>query len=346
MAKAKKTKSGKWTVVVYTGMVDGKRKYKRITKDTKAEAELAAARVRMRHRPSSSMTLRRAYELYIEDRDTVLSASTLKEYERIARASTSPLMNKKIDEITRNDIQREVNTLSKVLSPKTVRNRYGLFTAVMSTYREDFRFKVKLPQKIKPTTYVPEDYEIEYIEKELTSRGSWLLIPFILGYEMGLRESEIAALSSEDFNRKTHQCHIHRALVSGKDGPTMKAPKSDAGDRYVPFTDKVLEMIGTGNSKARICPTSAHCISTSWRRFMETTDIQYFSFHKLRYYFCSKALLKGVPKPYVAYFLGHSGEEMVNRVYKYLFPSAIENFSHVIIDESTLLQKCNSKCNY
>lgn len=333
MAKAKKTKSGNWRVLVYTGTVDGKRKYRSITAPTKSEAELRAINAQMQKRPSRSLTLRRAYELYIESKNAVLSASTLREYERILKTSKCPLMNRKIDEITKNDIQKEVNELSKRLSPKSVRNHYGLLTAVMSTYREDFKFKVTLPQKIKSKVYVPEDYEIEYIKNELIAQKSWLLLPFMLGHQLGLRESEIVALTYGSFDRRKKLCNVSNAIVAGRNGQTMKAPKSDAGYRFIPVSDEVLDLIGTGRPKDRIVPKAAYCISTSWKRFMEKTDITYFSFHKLRYYFCSKALLKGIPKSYVVYFMGHSNDQMVNRVYEYLFPSAIENYAQMLVSD-------------
>ena len=47
MARAKKLPSGSWRVQVYTGMVDGKRKYISITAPTEREANYAALQYQM-----------------------------------------------------------------------------------------------------------------------------------------------------------------------------------------------------------------------------------------------------------------------------------------------------------
>lgn len=331
MAKAKKTKAGTWRVLIYAGTgPDGKRHYKSFTGPTKAAAELAALKWSQTRPSAENMTLREAYSAYIESRDASCSESTLKEYERIMNTSTSPLMEKRIDEITLADVQKEFNALSRRYSPKTVRNRFGLFTGVMGQFRPDVKFHVKMPQKIKKQIYVPEESEILFIHQALVDQGSWLLIPFILGSQLGLRESEIAALTYMAFVRQKHRVIISEALVAGRNGQALKAPKSDAGYRELPCSDMVLEAIGTGKPDERIVKASAHYISTAWHRFMEKQPVTYFSFHKLRYFFCSRALLAGIPKPYVAYYMGHAGEEMVNRVYEYLFPSAKERFADAL----------------
>lgn len=47
------------------------------------------------------------------------------------------------------DIQTEINRLAKELSPKTVRNRHGFISAVLSVYNPSLKINTTLPQKIK-----------------------------------------------------------------------------------------------------------------------------------------------------------------------------------------------------
>jgi integrase len=274
------------------------------------------------------MTLRQAYRAYILDREK-LSPSTLREYSRIAETSDSPLMGKKISDIRSGDLTREVKRLEKIYSPKSVRNRVGLFTAVMHEYAPEIPLHAKLPKKKNVEVYVPDEAVVVRLYNILLKRKSYvyLLRAFILASQCGLRASEISALFFDRINPETNRVHICAAMVQGIDGQHLKGPKSDAGDRWVPISQAALAVIGNGKPGERVVPLSAAYISTSWHRFITSTGEKPFSFHKLRHFFCSRALLVGVPKKYVAYFMGHSGEQMVDRIYEHVFPSARDAFA-------------------
>ena len=331
MAKPKKLPSGKWRTLVYIGTVDGKRKYKSFTADTKSGAEYAAILWKQSRPSASALTLRQAYMAYIEDRNAVLSASTIREYERIAKSSTSSLMDRRIDEIRLNDVQKEVNRLAVNHSPKTVRNRFGLYSAVMGVYRPEVKFAVKLPQRKKTEVYIPdEDVVFRLYELIQDQNKRWLMLAFLLASQCGLRASEIAGLTYSQIDRKNRRIRVCQALVRGSDAQVMKAPKSVSGDRWIPCSADLLDIIGEGDPAERIVPVTAYQISHEWKRFVCRTDEEPFSFHKLRHFFCSRALLAGIPKRYVADYMGHSGEEMVNRVYEHTFPSVRDSFAEML----------------
>lgn len=329
MATAKKTASGKWRVLVYAGTVDGKRHYKSITKPTKREAELAALEFQSARPPVSNMTLRDAYRQYVRDR-AKLSPSTLREYDRIAEHSDSPLMTRRISDIRPVDLEREIRRLVKIYSPKSVRNRVGLFTAVMREYAPEIAFHPKLPKKKKADVYVPDEDAIVRLYGILKDRDHWLLIPFLLASQCGLRASEVAALTYGAVDRVKKRIHVRAALVYGKGGVYLKEPKSDSGDRIIPVSQNVLDEIGEGEPDERIVQMYAPWISTAWTRFIRETGEEPFSFHKLRHFFCSRALLAGVPLDYVVYFMGHASKQMVEEVYAHIFPSARERFADTL----------------
>lgn len=328
MAKPRKLPSGKWRTLVYIGMVDGKRKYKSFTADTKSGAEYAALLWKQSRPSESDLTLRQAYRAYIEDRSEVLSASTIREYERIVNSSTSPLMNRKIDDIRLTDVQKEVNRLAVGHSPKTVRNRFGLFSAVMGAYRPEVKFAPKLPQRKKTEVYIPDEDVVFRLYEILKKDKHWLLVAFLLASQCGLRASEIAGLTFDNIDYRTHHICVRQALVQGKDGQVLKEPKSMAGVRKIPCSEELLEIIGKG--EGQVVPKSAPRIVNQWISFIRRTDEEYFSFHKLRHFFCSRALLAGIPKRYVADYMGHSSEDMVNKVYEHIFPSARERFADLL----------------
>lgn len=330
MAKAKKTPSGKWRVLIYVGKVNGKRRYKSFTADTKSGAEYSALVWKQSQPTVSDLTLRQAYYSYINDRNAVLSPSTLREYERVARTSDSPLMSRRIADIRQNEVQKEVNRLSANHSPKTVRNRYGLFTAVMSVYRPEVHFSVKLPQKKKADVYIPDEDAVIRLYELLQNEERWLLVAFLLASQCGLRASEIAGLTYDHIDYQNRRIRVCQALVRGKDGHFLKPPKSVSGDRWIPCSAELLEVIGTGDLTEPVVPKTATRIANQWYFFIKKSGEEYFSFHKLRHFFCSRALLAGIPKRYVADYMGHASEDMVNKVYEHVFPSAREKFADLL----------------
>lgn len=335
MAKAKKLPSGNWRVLLYIGSENGSRRYKSFTAPTKKEAELAA--LNWERKPKTEMTLREAYRRYLKDREK-LSPSTLREYERVTEKSDSPLMNYRIVDIRLADVQEELNRLGRDHSPKTVRNRYGLFSAVMHEYLPEVSFSPKLPKKKKTEVYVPDENAIIRLYELLKSEERWLLLAFLLASQCGLRASEISALTYGAVDYKKKRIHVRAALVYGKGGCYLKEPKSESGKREIPVSQEVLNELGSGEPDQRIVPIYAPWISTAWTRFIQKTDEEPFSFHKLRHFFCSRALLAGIPKRYVAYFMGHSGEQMVDRVYEHVFPSAREQFADTLTQTALFSQ--------
>ena len=58
-----------------------------------------------------------------------------------------PEIEKQLDIITQNDIQKAINKEALTHSPKSVKNMHGLVSAVFGVYRPDFRLKTKLLEK-------------------------------------------------------------------------------------------------------------------------------------------------------------------------------------------------------
>ena len=124
MAKAVKLPSGNWNVRVleYTDKY-GKKHFKSFTAPTKQEAEYLAAdyyaNKRSKDRTGTNITLREAFRRYIDN--AVLSPSTLRQYNQIARLRLPSVMDKKIGDLTNEDLQIALNADIINLQPKTAR---------------------------------------------------------------------------------------------------------------------------------------------------------------------------------------------------------------------------------
>ena len=76
----------------------------------------------------ASLTLRKAIENYIADRDNVLSPSTIRGYEAIKNSRFKKYIDADISAI---NWQAAINDEAKLYSPKTVKNEYGLIRSVL-----------------------------------------------------------------------------------------------------------------------------------------------------------------------------------------------------------------------
>lgn len=323
MLKPKKLPSGNWNVMVYAGTENGKRKYKSITAATRNEVLFLAAEWKLKRPGKGQMTLREAYTQYCDTRRNVLSASTMREYARITKRSDYPIMDMSIDSITTHDVQNAVNSMARDHSAKTVRNHHGLFSAVMSAYRPDAKFSVSLPKNKTQEVYIPEPETIKRLYTLL--QGNWLFVPFILASQCGLRASEVAGLQYKHVT--PGKLLIRQARVAGEFGETLKDTKTDSGKRDVRCSPEVIKLLGTGEPDQYVVPHSAFQISDGWGDFMRShPEEKYFTFHKLRHYFASNALLLGIPKKYVAKMMGHKNEHMLDQIYEHVFQSAQDAF--------------------
>ena len=146
--KAKRLPSGMWRVQV---QVNGQRLS--ITGISKRDAENRAAAVKTGMAETSTapkMTVGTAIDRYIATNNAIFSPSTVKGYLKIRRNYLQDIMDLQLSALTPEVIQRSVNSMARHLSPKTVRNAYGLLSSVLSVYRPGFKPQIKLPPK-KPT---------------------------------------------------------------------------------------------------------------------------------------------------------------------------------------------------
>lgn len=170
MARAKKQKNGHWRVLVYDFTdQNGKRHYKSITADTKAEAEYLAMEYKRNKasrlkKGNDDLTVSEIIDMYIDISQT-LSPTTIARYEAMHKHGFQMLMNIRITDLNDITMQQAINIeakrpherTGKTLSPKTVKNEYGLLSAAIKgiTGRT---FNVKLPKvQSKPKELPPPE---------------------------------------------------------------------------------------------------------------------------------------------------------------------------------------------
>ena len=134
MAKPKKNQlpSGKFRVQVYDYTDNnGKKHYKSFTAESRKLAQLAAAEWRAnKDKPTpvvNDLTVNEAVNRYMNVKKGVLSPSTIRGYQGIVNNYLSGKLGAlRLPELDNTAIQIWISDLAEKVSPKTVRNAYGL----------------------------------------------------------------------------------------------------------------------------------------------------------------------------------------------------------------------------
>lgn len=317
MAKAKKLPSGNWRVQVYshTDIINGKEKkrYRSFTASTKKEAEYLAADWKMNKRDEirNNITLGEACNRFINNRESVLSITTINGYRSIARNRVQNLMHMKIDTITEEDMQKAMNEEAKTLSPKTCKNIKGFLTAVFGAYRPDFNFKVTLPGGKKMDYYTPKKEEIQKLLAIV--EGTDMEIPVMFGVYGGMRRGEICALEYADIHGNIISINKSMAVDKSTGKCSIKPPKTSYGTRYIEVPQFVIDKIGEG--EGRIVKIHPDLLTHTFVKIVKNNKLNHFRFHDLRHYNASVLHSLGFPDKYIMQRLGWSSSKMLYNIY-------------------------------
>lgn len=325
MPKPVKRPSGNWRIQI---MVDGKR-YSVTDPDPKVikqkAKELYAG---LQFEKRILLTVGKAFDQYIEAKDSVLSPATIRGYKKIRKNYLQSLMKANITDLTQEDVQKAVNADFKGrASSKSVRNAHGLLSAVLKEYRPNFVLRTTLPQK-KP-------YEISILtEEELkklyrTAEGTKYYLPIVLASWLGLRMSEIRGLKFSDLI--DGKIHIQRAIVEGENGPAEKLTKSLAGDRWIKCPTELLKLIEQqSHATEYVVPLTEAAIYKGFKRLCDKAEVTPCRFHDLRHFAASEAHSLGVPDKYAMKRMGHKTDNMLKTVYQHTMADKEDSFSNII----------------
>lgn len=327
LPKIKQLPSGNFQARVYAGKdPDGKAVYKSITRPTYAEVQMELATFKVEHKEEkvqavANRTVRQMVEDYINRRANVLSPSTVRSYRGAARNNLQELMGCKLSDLSQKFIQSAINAEAVRVSPKTLRNAYGLFTAALADEMPGVVFHVRLPQKEKSTIQIPTEEEVGKILA--TVEGTDMKIPVLLGACCGMRRSEIAALTWDDIDLDKGIIYIRKAVVMGDDHEYHeKGTKTSAGTRTIKLFPAVVEALQESKEQGwgrdgRITPNPAD-ITSRWRWVIKHSGVPAYRFHDLRHYLISVMLSLNIPKKYIADYVGHETENMIDQVYGHI----------------------------
>lgn len=248
-----------------------------------AEAALREKIVRSGEKPNGKMTFNEALIAYIEMKRNVISPGTIRGYSTHGRNLPQWFLETKIDEITQVEINKAINELALKNSPKTVRNKHGLISTILATFRPQMKLYTTLPQKRKIEPYTPSDEDVRRILEEL--KGTMFYVPVVLEC-FGLRRGEVCALLPSDIEGNI--VHVTKAMVLDEHNKqVIKSTKTTESERDVPIPTEIANIIKTQGYVYNGAPNS---IVVKLEAVEAKLGIPKFSGHKLRHYFASKML--------------------------------------------------------
>lgn len=276
MPTAKKLPSGSYRVRVFDYRDEqNKPHYKSFTATTKKEAERMASMYK--YDPQKELyTFQELMNHYLESKDAVLSPSTLRSYQCMAKILEEkyPKFCKK-KEVTQDDVQELINEMAKTKTPKTCKN-YNTF--ISSVLGPNSHFSIKLPQQIKKQYKVPNQAEFKAILDDV--KDTELEIPVLLGSFCMMRRSEVCALQLSDIDGDI--IHIHSANVMDADNKYVKkTTKTVSSDRYIQAPQFVIDKI---KEKGYITHMTPAAISDAFGRVVRRLGINGMVFHGLRHW--------------------------------------------------------------
>lgn len=301
--------SGSWRCQI---MRDGKR-YS-FTADNPAAAIALAMGDK---KTPQGVTLGACIDEYILFRSAVLSPSTLLSYQSYRAHRFQPYMNIKVSEIDRRTLQRMVNEEARQVSPKTVKNAWGLVSASLSEYGLDTSGIIlpAIPRKERP--YLTAQEVLAFCR---AVRGEQCEIPALLAL-CSLRRSEIYALTWEDVDLQNMTVAVHRATVKGEDGfVTKDTTKTETSTRIVPIIiPQLVDALKAYKPKSgRIVQGYPNTLYNQINRACVSAGLPCVGVHGLRHSFASLCHYMGINELECAKIGGWSDLGTMKKIYTHL----------------------------
>lgn len=330
--KAKRLPSGNYRVQVSCGRDEnGKRIVKSFT--AKEEWEVIKMASDFIEKRDNSMNLdiflRNAVEKYIESRRNLVEETTIRNYNQILKHRFKSLMDVKLKDLNPLMIQQAINIEAKEVSPKTIKNAYGLLKSVFLMYNVDINLNnIKLPKMVKKEKELPSFETVFPIVK-----GTFVELPVLLSCWLSLRIGEIIGLQFRDVDEKNHTVQVKRTIILTEDGYKVREGcKTEKSKRLLELPEYISDLISKIPHESQtdfIVPITRKALYSRFKRLMNKNGIN-ITFHDLRHLNASIMLMLGIPDKYAMERGGWATDCILKSVYQQTFSSERKKVDNII----------------
>ena len=279
-----------------------------------------------------SITVGKALDNYISARKDVLSPSTLRGYVTIRENRFQSLQQRRLNELTQNIIQREVNAESTLCSPKTLRNAYMLIVSAMNEAGLDTFSNIKLPQVQRAEKQYLTPEQIGKLTEAV--KGTKYEIPVLLGL-WSCRRSEIFGLKWDCVDLDARTITIRRTVIPNANHVFIEREntKTVGSTRVIPISDQLHKALNAvENKEGNVVTGSPNILGRNVNRICAEIGLPAVGVHGLRHSFASLAYKLNIPAKIAMKIGGWESDRTMLEIYTHVSESDVESYAEDLLN--------------
>ena len=328
--KARQLPSGKWFIQLRSGGQSVS-----ITEDTEEACVLKAKATKAglieRRRSVPSIKLSDAIDKYISTRSGILSPSTKRGYQMIKLHRFKSLMERKLKSIDEAVLKNAVNNEISTCSPKTLKNAYGLISAVLFEFTGN-RYNIKLPNITpKEKAYLTASQIPTFLK---AIKNTNIEIPCLLGL-MSCRCSEIYGLTKENIDLERRIITIKETVVRDENNKLVKkaTTKNISSTRKIPIIDRLYTLLTNCiNNNEPLVSITYTALYKKINRICSNNSLPLIGVHGLRHSFASLGYHLSIPEKYLMEIGGWEDDKTMRNIYTHIAREDINHYEGAMLD--------------
>ena len=266
---------------------------------------------------SKKPTLSASIDRYIDDRQNILSPSTIVGYRVIQRNRFKAAMERPVNAYDENGWQRLVNQEAKIVSAKTLQNSWFFISSVIYE-QTGCRYNVRLPQIVSNERPFLDPDQIQVFLRAV--QGEPFEVPALLAL-CSLRRSELLALTWDKIDLKAGFINVCGSVVSnGHEMVYKKENKNRSSNRLVPIMIPQLRsaLEAAERTSKRVVTISPSAILRGINRVCDENNLPKVGIHGLRHSFASLAYHLNMPEKIAMRIGGWCDDDTMRKIYTHV----------------------------
>ena len=151
----------------------------------------------------------------------------------------------------------------------------------------------------------------------------------MISLEAGLRLGEVCSLKWSDIDFKDRVVHVNRTVIrinyGGNTGLVIQTPKSDASERVVPLTERLLTLLAEEAegenpdtyilTRSVDTPLDPRTMQNRFRNFQKSLGMKPRNYHATRHSFATRCVEHGIDAKTLSEILGHANVKTTLQMY-------------------------------